>query len=85
MTWRVLWGEAARRDLRKLDKAIANRAIQAVERLAESERGDVKRLHGADKEWRLRVGDWRVRFTYDDQTGELVVIRVLHRRNAYRR
>jgi mRNA-degrading endonuclease RelE of RelBE toxin-antitoxin system len=26
-------------------------------------RGNVRRLAGVEKEWRLRVGDWRVCFT----------------------
>ncbi|MDP2726001.1 MAG: type II toxin-antitoxin system RelE/ParE family toxin [Dehalococcoidia bacterium] len=85
MTWRVAWTEAALRDLRKLDKTVVARVIQAVERLAEKEHGNVRRLHGLEREWRLRVGEWRVRFTYEDQAGELVVLRVLPRSRAYQR
>ena len=85
MTWRITWTHAARRDLHNLDKAVAVRVIQAVERLAEKEHGNVRRLRGLEREWRLRVGDWRVRFTYDDQDGEVVVLRVLPRGQAYRK
>lgn len=45
--------------------------------------GDVVKLTGTDDEWRLRVGDWRVRFTRDD-TGTIQVTRVLPRGRAYR-
>jgi hypothetical protein len=32
----------------------------------ETDQGDVKRLQGLDPpEWRLRVGEWRIRFAYD--------------------
>jgi len=45
--------------------------------------GDVKRLQGIDPpEFRLRVGDWRVRFLSDGAT--LTVLRVRNRREAYR-
>jgi mRNA interferase RelE/StbE len=43
----------------------------------------VVKLKGADEEWRLRVGDWRVRFTRDS-AGLVNVLRVLPRGRAYR-
>jgi mRNA interferase RelE/StbE len=36
------------------------------------------------EEWRLRVGDWRVRFDRDDEARVIVVLRVLPRGRAYR-
>ncbi len=54
-------------------------------RFAETGLGDVKRLSGRSGQWRLRVGDWRVLFTYEEEDGEaIVVLRALHRREAYR-
>ncbi len=46
--------------------------------------GDMRKLRGRDDEWRLRVGDWRVRFRFDSQSGNVVVLRVLPRGRAYR-
>jgi mRNA-degrading endonuclease RelE of RelBE toxin-antitoxin system len=37
-----------------------------------------------EDEWRLRVGDWRVRFTRERDTGVIQVLRVLPRGRAYR-
>ena len=67
----------------KLDKGIALRLKKAVERFAETGSGNVKKLQGIDPpEYRLRVGDYRVRF---DLAGEVVrVLRVRNRREAYR-
>ena len=43
----------------------------------------MKRLQGIDPpEYRLRVGDWRVRFHLEDET--VRVLRVRNRREAYR-
>ena len=50
MTWRIAWTEAALRDLRKLDKNVAVRVIHAVERLAEKEHGNVRRLSGLERD-----------------------------------
>ena len=43
---------------------------------------DVLHLVGTQSLFRLRVGDWRVIFKRESQT--MLVIRVLHRREAYR-
>lgn len=76
----------ARRDLRRLDPQVQRRVVTALDRLAgDPPQGDVVRLAGADEEWRLRVGDWRVRFTRDPDAGTIQVLRVLPRGRAYDR
>ena len=45
--------------------------------------GDVVKLSGRE-EWRLRVGDWRVRLRLDRDQLAVVVLRVLPRGRAYR-
>ena len=79
----VEWTETALDDMAALDKGIARRVKQAVERFADTGAGNVKRLQGIDPpEYRLRVGDYRVRFHLDDETVQ--VLRVRNRREAYR-
>lgn len=74
----------ARRDLRRLDRPIQRRVIEALDRLVgEPSVGDVVKLTGSDDEYRLRVGDYRIRFTRD-ATGTVQVQRVLPRGRAYR-
>jgi mRNA-degrading endonuclease RelE of RelBE toxin-antitoxin system len=79
----IRWTEPALRDMAGLDRNIVRRVKQAVERFADSGAGDVKRLQGIDPpEYRLRVGDYRVRFCSD---GPMIqVLRVRNRREAYR-
>jgi mRNA interferase RelE/StbE len=79
---RILFSAPARADVRRLDRETAMRILTALHRFAESGVGDVKRLKGETEELRLRVGDYRVRFTEESDT--LSVDRVLHRREAYR-
>ncbi len=74
----------ARRDLRRLDPPVRRRITDALDRLVTDPlAGDIRRLNPI--EWRLRVGDWRVRFAFDDQRGVIVVLRVLPRGRAYDR
>jgi len=46
-------------------------------------RGDVKQLTNFTPEYRLRVGDYRVLFEIEG--AKIVVYRVRHRREAYRK
>ena len=91
--WRYEVTGQAERDLRQLDEAVRQRVQRALDRfvakpgpgpMRDPERGDVRRLRGAPEEYRLRVGDWRVRFTRDSATQAMTVLRVLPRGRAYR-
>lgn len=66
-----------------LDKGIARRVKQTVDRFARTGAGNIKKLQGFDPpEYRLRVGDYRVRFDLDGEN--IRVLRVRNRREAYR-
>jgi mRNA-degrading endonuclease RelE of RelBE toxin-antitoxin system len=58
---------------------MARRIGQAVTLLAETGQGDVKRLRGHEREYRLRVGQWRVRFERDPASRTITVLHVLSR------
>ena len=81
----VIWTDAARRDLRRLDRQVAERVRAAVRRFAETGQGDVTKLTAEGGDLRLRVGDWRVRFRYDFDSQAVAVVRVLPRARAYQR
>jgi mRNA interferase RelE/StbE len=84
--WRVVVDDRARKDLRRIDPPTRERILGAITRLAHGAElsGDVKRL-GGSREYRLRVGDWRVRFERDDCQRTIIVVRVLPRGRAYDR
>lgn len=89
MSRSIDWTRSARADLKKLSKRDSDRIERAVERLAVSGQGNIERLRGFDPpEYRLRVGVWRVRYCYeqvDEEKEGISVVRVLHRREAYRK
>jgi mRNA interferase RelE/StbE len=79
----IEWTEAALEEMAALDRSIARRVKQAVERLADTGAGNLKKLQGVDPpEYRLRVGNYRVRFYLEGKT--IQVLRVRNRREAYR-
>ena len=69
MIWTVILAQAARRDMRRLNPQVAGRIVRALQRFAETEQGDVIRLRGVEREWRLRVGDSRTRCALDHAEG----------------
>jgi mRNA interferase RelE/StbE len=76
---------SAARELEKLEPRIRRRIARAIDRLAEDSRGpSTVKLGGADDLWRLRVGDYRVIYQVRDDALLVLVIRVRHRRDAYR-
>lgn len=84
--WRVVIDDRARKDLRRIDPPTRKRILAAITKLGRNAEltGDIKRLKGSG-EYRLRVGDWRVRFDRDGRQLIITVIRVLPRGRAYDR
>ena len=82
-TKKIAWKDQAKAQLRVIDQATALRILQALAHLIATGEGDVKRLQGIEPpEFRLRVGDYRLRF---HDSGEILeVTAVKHRREAYR-
>ncbi len=80
---KIVWTDQAKTQLRVIDQATALRILHALARLLATGEGDVKRLQGIDPpEFRLRVGDYRLRFHDLGDTVELLSVK--HRREAYR-
>ena len=46
--------------------------------------GDVRRLHGGDALYRLRVGAFRILFTRDEATATIAVINIGNRGDVYK-
>jgi mRNA-degrading endonuclease RelE of RelBE toxin-antitoxin system len=79
----VIWNDQAKAQLRSIDQSTALRILRALARYLDTGEGDVKRLQNIDPpEFRLRIGDYRVRF--HDHGDIIRVTAVKHRREAYR-
>jgi mRNA interferase RelE/StbE len=75
--------DQAKAQLRAIDQPTALRILHALADFAATGDGDVKRLQNIEPpEFRLRVGDYRLRF--HDYGHTLYITAVKHRREAYR-
>lgn len=70
MAHEVEWTNKARRDFRKLSIANQDRIEDAINLLAEEGRGDVKKMQGEENSYRLRVGQYRAIFSFDQREEE---------------
>lgn len=83
MTKKIVWTDQGKSDLRAIDQVTALRILHTVTRYLATGEGDVKRLQDiVPPEFRLRVGDYRLRF--HDLGDSILVLAVKHRREAYR-
>ena len=83
MSLRIGWTPGALKEARRVDRQTLVRVRAALDRFISTGQGDVVKLHDVDPpEYRLRVGEHRVRFRY---RGEMLeVLHVLPRGKAYR-
>ena len=80
----VLLASAAQREFRKLPREHVERVTDSLASLAEDPRTNAEKLQGEDA-FRIRVGRYRVVFRVDDHAREVLVVRIAHRREVYRR
>jgi mRNA-degrading endonuclease RelE of RelBE toxin-antitoxin system len=89
---RIVFSEQAKADIRAIPRSVAMNILTAIHRLAETGAGRVKKLKGEGGEKRLRVGDYRIRFTEEsgedkegsESEGALHIHSVRNRKEAYR-
>jgi len=72
---------AALKSLRKLGRKDRERISSAIGQLPD---GDVKRLRGPERLWRLRVGEWRIIFDRRATEKVIDVLVIRPRGRAYR-
>jgi mRNA interferase RelE/StbE len=71
-----------RRDLQRLDVQTHRRVLEVLEVLQENPYQGIRLTNVEIGAWRIRVGDYRIR--YDIEGEEVLLYRVRHRREIYR-
>ena len=85
MKYRLLLKPTAYKQIKGLDPQVARRIVNALLQLQEEPRPPgAARLRGTLSGYRIRVGNWRILYTIDDEVREVQVYRIRHRREAYR-
>ena len=89
MVWQIKFGDAAKKDLAKLDKQFARRiTVFLRERVAilndPRSIGDALKGSKLGEFWKYRVGDYRIIASIEDGALCILVVRIGNRREVYR-
>ncbi len=89
MKYRVEFTTSAARELRKLRRSIQPKLMKSIgDRI--NGLADEPKPPGAEKVegyeyWRVRSGDYRIVYSVEDEVLTVLIVRVGHRREVYRR
>ena len=85
-SYKIEWKQSAKKELKKLDKQVIPRILQAVKNLADNPySSDSKKLIGSNSIYRIRVGDYRIVYNIQATVLIIEIIKVGHRREIYRK
>jgi len=79
----VIWSPEARADLRAIEREIAIQILHCIDRHMSTRAGDVRKLRPPRTDFRLRCGDYRVFFDFQE-VNTIEISGVRNRREAYR-
>ncbi len=86
MEYELIIKPSAEKGLDKVPLPFRRRILDAVKELRKNPRpAGVVKLAGDDNLWRIRVGNYRVVYEIHDDRLIILVLRVAHRKDVYRR
>lgn len=85
MPYRLKIAESAKKDLSRLPSQERQRIGERIRALGEDPRpSGCAKLRGTSHSYRIRIGRYRVLYSVDDAEQCVVILRVKHRKEAYR-
>lgn len=82
----IQWKASAKKELRKIDKAEIQKILNEIEKLSINPYPvSHKKLIGAEHICRIRIGNYRIIYSIDNEKLIIEIIRVKHRKEAYRK
>jgi mRNA interferase RelE/StbE len=83
--YRVVFRKSVAKDLRRVPNRDLQRILAAIESLAEEPRpSGIEKLSGEEK-YRVRQGNYRIIYEINDDEIVVVVVKIGHRKDVYRR
>ena len=85
MTYKVIWDKKSLDFLHKIEPFIAQRIIKLVKDFSTDPRKKQFKKLKSGKGFRLRAGDYRIIFDFDQNTKTIQILKIGHRKNVYDR
>jgi len=84
-SFEIVFRASVHKDLRRLPAAVVGRVMERIENLArEPWLAQGLKLSGAERLYRVRVGDYRIVYEVDTEARRVTIHYVRHRRDIYR-
>ncbi|NEQ65696.1 MAG: type II toxin-antitoxin system RelE/ParE family toxin [Symploca sp. SIO2D2] len=85
MIYTIITPKAVQKQLDALPDEVYDRVAVKIQQLAEDPRPDgVVKMKGSDNEYRIRIGDYRVRYDINDKELLILLLQCKHRKDIYR-
>ena len=85
MKYSITFKPSASNDLDNLPIEIGQKILFEIEKLRNNPRPlHCKKIVGSEKDWRIRIGDYRVLYEVYDAQKRIRVFRIKHRKEVYR-
>ncbi|MHC5855589.1 type II toxin-antitoxin system RelE family toxin [Nostoc sp.] len=86
MNYTIVISKSVQKQIDDLPNDVAERVVEKIQNLALEPRPDgVVKLKGFDNEYRIRVGDYRVRYEIDDESQIVQLLQCKHRKDVYKK
>jgi mRNA interferase RelE/StbE len=83
--YKIIWKNSAKKELKKIDKKEIPNILNQVEKLSlEPFPKNHKKLIATEHIYRIRVGNYRVIYSIEDDRLVIEIIRVRHRKEVYK-
>ena len=84
--YKIEWKNSAKKELKCLPRQVIAKVISAVEKLPNNHHpAGSKKLVGTEHTYRLRVGDYRIVYSIQNDLLIIEVVRVAHRKDVYKK
>ncbi len=86
MNYTIIVPKSVQKQLDVLTDDIYDRIAVKIQQLAEDPRPDeVVKMKGFDREYRIRIGDYRVRYEIEDEESIVLLLQCKHRQDVYKK
>jgi len=85
-SYEIVWKNSAEKDLRSISRQQIPRIIRAIELLYSNPFPPRShKLKGSDRDYRIRIGNYRILYRVDTKTKIIVIYHIRHRRETYQK
>ncbi len=86
MSYTIVISKSVQKQIDNLPDDVVERVVEKIQNLASEPRPDgVVKLKGYDNEYRIRAGDYRIRYEIDDESQLVQILQCKHRKDVYQK